>query len=335
MNSFSLGDLAQTFMLQRRGAELKADFARVTEEVASGQVSDIKSVLRGNTGYLTDIENDLQTLTGYGVATVEAAQFADTSQTALELVQARVDRLSSVFVSNAPNAVGSILDQFTDDAEAEMATIVSALNTSSGGRSVFAGRATDQAALAGVDTILTGLRAATAIATTPEELRIEAERWFDDPAGFAATAYTGTDDALVPFRLADDETVSMNVTANNAAFRDILMHVSVAVLSNDANFNFSTEDKQAIFQQAGQDLLGAQTDLTALRASVGTAQARIDEISTRNATQENALSIARNALLQVDPYEAATELEAVQFQLQSLYTVTARMSDMSFVNFVR
>ena len=335
MNSFSLGDLAQTFMLQRRGAELKADFARVTEEVASGQVSDIKSVLRGNTGYLTDIENDLQTLTGYGVATVEAAQFADTSQTALELVQTRVDRLSSVFVSNAPNAVGSILDQFTDDAEAEMATIVSALNTSSGGRSVFAGRATDQAALAGVDTILTGLRAATAIATTPEELRIEAERWFDDPAGFAATAYTGTDDALVPFRLADDETVSMNVTANNAAFRDILMHVSVAVLSNDANFNFSTEDRQAIFQQAGQDLLGAQTDLTALRASVGTAQARIDEISTRNATQENALSIARNALLQVDPYEAATELEAVQFQLQSLYTVTARMSDMSFVNFVR
>ena len=192
-----------------------------------------------------------------------------------------------------------------------------------------------QGALASVDTILTGLRAATASATTPEELRIEAERWFDDPAGFAATAYTGTDDALVPFRLADDETVSMNVTANNAAFRDILMHVSVAVLSNDANFNFSTEDRQAIFQQAGQDLLGAQTDLTALRASVGTAQARIDEISTRNATQENALSIARNALLQVDPYEAATELEAVQFQLQSLYTVTARMSDMSFVNFVR
>ena len=335
MNSFSLGDLAQTFMLQRRGAELKADFARVTEEVASGQVSDIKSVLRGNTGYLTDIENDLQTLTGYGVATVEAAQFADTSQTALGLVQTRVDRLSSVFVSNAPNAVGSILDQFTDDAEAEMATIVSALNTSSGGRSVFAGRATDQGALASVDTILTGLRAAPAIATTPEELRIEAERWFDDPAGFAATAYTGTDDALVPFRLADDETVSMNVTANNAAFRDILMHVSVAVLSNDTNFNFSAEERQAIFQQAGQDLLGAQTDLTALRASVGTAQARIDEISTRNATQENALSIARNALLQVDPYEAATELEAVQFQLQSLYTVTARMSDMSCVNFVR
>lgn len=335
MNSFSLGDLAQTFMLQRRGSELKAEFARVTEEVASGQISDVKSVLRGNTGYLTDIENDLRALTGYRVATIEAAQFADTSQTALELVQSGAERLSTVFVANAPSAVGTVLDQFTDDAQAEMATIISALNTSSGGRSIFAGRATDQAALEDAETILSALRTATASATTPEELRIETESWFNDPAGFTTVAYNGTDDALVPFRLAEDESVSIDLTANNAAFRDVLMQISVAVLGNDASFGFSIEERQGLFMQAGQDLLGTQTDLTAVRASVGNAQARIDAISTRNATEENALLIAKNALLQVDPFEAATELEAVQFQLQSLYAVTARMSDMSFVNFVR
>ena len=335
MNSFSLGDLAQTFMLQRRGAELKADFSRVTEEVASGQVSDVKSVLRGNTGYLSEIENDLQTLSGYRVATVEAAQFADASQTALELVNSSVERLSSIFFAMPNNAFGAVLDQFSNDAETEMATIVSALNTTSGGRSVFAGRATDRSALEDVDVILDALRAATATAMTPEELKTQVDQWFSDPLGFATVAYTGTDEALVPFRVGNDETVEVRVTANDAAFRDILKQVSIAVISEDASFGFSTSERQGLLRDSGQGLFQVQTDLTAVRASVGSAQARIDAVSTRNATEENALLIAKGALLQVDPYEAATELEAVQFQLQSLYTVTARMSDMSFVNFIR
>jgi len=335
MNSFSLGDLAQTFMLQRRGAELKADFSRVTEEVASGQVSDVKSVLAGNTGYLTDIEHDLQALEGYAVATVEATQFADASQAALELVNSSTERLSSIFFSMPNNAYGAVLDQFSNDAETEMATIISALNTTSGGRSVFAGRATDRSALESVDVILDALRLATAAATTPDELKTLAEQWFNDPLGFAAIAYTGTDEALVPFRVGDNETVAVDVTANDSTFRDILMNVSVAVISKDAAFGFSTSERQGLLRESGQGLFQVQTDLTAIRASVGAAQARIDAVSTRNATEENTLLMAKAALLRVDPYEAATELEAVQFQLQSLYTVTARMSDMSFVNFIR
>ena len=335
MNNFSLGDLAQTFMLQRRGAELKADFSRVTEEVASGQVSDVKSVLRGNTGYLSEIENDLQTLSGYRVATVEAAQFADASQTALELVNSSVERLSSIFFAMPNNAFGAVLDQFSNDAETEMATIVSALNTTSGGRSVFAGRATDRSALEDVDVILDALRAATTTAMTPEELKTQVDQWFSDPLGFATVAYTGTDEALVPFRVGNDETVEVRVTANDAALRDILKQVSIAVISEDASFGFSTSERQGLLRDSGQGLFQVQTDLIAVRASVGSAQARIDAVSTRNATEENALLMAKGALLQVDPYEAATELEAVQFQLQSLYTVTARMSDMSFVNFIR
>lgn len=335
MNSFSLGDLAQTFMLQRRGAELRAEFARVTEEVASGQVSDVKTVLSGNTGYLSDIEADLITLTGYRVATIEAAQFADASQAALELVNTSVENLSSNFFAMSPNARGAVLDQFSRDAETQLATIVSALNTTTGGRSVFAGRATNLGALRSVDVILDGLRTATAAATTPEELRLAAETWFNDPAGFAATAYTGTEETLVPFRVTDDETVELDLTANDQTLRDILMHVSVAAISKDSNFGFSTATRQALLQETGQNLFQVQTDLTAARANIGSAQARIDAISTRNSTEENSLLIAKGALLQVDPFEAATELEAVQFQLQSLYTITARMSDMSFVNFVR
>ncbi|MFL4469492.1 flagellin [Tateyamaria armeniaca] len=335
MNSFSLGDLAQSFMLQRRGAALKADMNRASDELVTGRISDIKSVLAGNTSYLSEIEKDLKTLEGYGVSTTEAAQFTDAAQFALERVGITVESLSAMHLALAPNALGPVLDQFSEDAKAEMSAIVNALNTTAGGRSLFAGRATDQSALQDAGTILDGLRAATVGVTNTADLKQAAQLWFDDPNGFAAVAYNGSDDALAPVRVGKDETIDFNLTANDQTFQDLLMHISVAVISKDATFNFGDADRRELLQETGQSLFQAQADLTAVRASVGSSQARIDSVATRNATEENALLSAKNALLQVDPYEAATELEAVQFQLQSLYTVTARMSDLSFVNFIR
>ena len=62
--------------------------------------------------------------------------------------------------------------------------------------------------------------------------------------------------------------------------------------------------------------------------------ARLDRIATRNAAEVTSLTMAKNTLLEADPFEAATKLEEAQFQLQSLYTVTVRSSELSLVNFL-
>jgi flagellar hook-associated protein 3 FlgL len=46
------------------------------------------------------------------------------------------------------------------------------------------------------------------------------------------------------------------------------------------------------------------------------------------------MAFAKTGLLEIDPFEAATKLEEVQFQLQSLYSVTVRMSQLSLVKFL-
>lgn len=335
MNSVSLGDLAQTFMLQRRGAALKADLARLSEELSTGQVSDIKSVLSGNVSYLTDIENDLKSLQGYGIATSEAVQFSDAMQNALERMGATVGNLGTTLLTKSGGAIGPILDQFSAEAESDLTTLVSSLNTNSAGRSLFSGSATDQPALAEVSDILAGLRAATAGATSAQEIRDAADMWFDDPIGFEATAYTGAPNAIEPFRLAKDETVSLQLTANDTVFRDAIKQVAIAAIAADASFGLSTDERRSLLQDTGAALFNVQGSLTATQANVGSAQARIDELVTRNATEENALLMAKGALVQADPFETATELEAVQFQLQSLYATTARMSELSFLNYIR
>lgn len=335
MNSFSLGDLAQTFMLQRRGATLKADMARLNQELASGQVSDIKSILAGNVSYLTEIENDLNSLRGYEIATSEAVQFSDAIQTALDRIDTSVSDLGTTLLTKSRDAISPVLDQFSTEAESELTTIVSALNTSSAGRSLFAGNATDQPALASVDVILTGLRAATSGANTAQDIRAAADLWFDDPAGFAAIAYTGSDSAIAPLRLAQTEEVKLQLTAADEVFRDAIKLTALAAIAADNSFALDISDRRTLLEDAGEALFIAQGFLTATRANVGSIQARIDEIATRNATEENTLRFAKGALIQADPFETATKLEAVQFQLQSLYAITARMSDLSFVNFIR
>ncbi len=335
MNSLSLGDLAQSYLLQRRGTALKTEMARLNEELVTGQVSDIKAILAGNVSYLSEIENDLRTLSGYQVATVEAAQFADATQSALERIQTTTGSLSSDLLLSGANAVGGVLDQLSRDAEAELATIIGALNTDLAGRSLFAGTATDGAALADAETLMSELSLAVAGAASPADVAAAAQAWFDDPGGYAATVYQGSDTSIAPFRLAERDTVSLQLTAQNQAIKDTLQAVALAALATGHGLGFGSDDKRELLDQAGRDLFQAQTGLTAARASVGAAQERIDVLQTRNSTEQTSLEYAKGALLQADPYETATKLEEVQFQLQSLYTVTARMADLSLVNFVR
>ncbi|WP_299555795.1 flagellin [uncultured Tateyamaria sp.] len=335
MNSYGLGDLAQTFMLQRRGAAIKADMVRLTEELASGQVSDVKSVLAGNVGYLSDIESDLRNLSAYKVAGTEAAQFASSVQNALDHMDAGVSQLSTDLLTVAASAIGPVLDQMSAAAESELRSLVSALNTSSAGRSIFAGAATDQPALASSDVILADLRAAIAGNTTPSDIEAAVDQWFDDPAGFRASAYTGSNTSIAPFQLAEDEKVAVDLKADDQVFRDLFKGVTLAAVAADNGLNLSAEDRRALLETAGINLFETKAQLTATQGNLGAAEARIDTVATRNAARDTSLRLAKSALLKADPYDTATQLEAVQFQLQSLYTITSRMSDLSLVNFIR
>ena len=337
MNGVSFGDLAQTFSLQRRGAELKAEMTRLNEELVTGQVSDVKSILAGNVSYLADLEYDMRALDGYGVVTAEATQFTDAMQLALGRIQDATTQFSQDMLVVADQAVEPVSDQFGTDARAELQSIVSALNTTVAGRTVFSGTATNRAAIAEADDILAGLETAIAAAgaTSIDDIFSAAEAWFADPAGYSATVYGGSDTSLNPFRVGEGETVSVPYTADDPAIRDVIKGVALSALVDSGALGLSPDAKRTFLNRTGTDLLSAQSGLSAVRADVGASQERIDEVGSRNAAERVSLEYAKGAFLSADPYETATKLEEVQFQLQSLYTVTARMSDLSLVNFVR
>ncbi len=335
MSMTSIGDIASGLMLRARSAALKQTVSRLTEELASGKVSDVNARLGGDYAYLSDIESGLKRLDGYSVASGEAGVLAATMQTALGRTSDIAGALAETLLGVATSAPGPTSDLTTLPAESGLADIMSALNQSVAGRSAFSGTATDQPALASADLLLSGLKAALAGQNGVSDIRAAADLWFSDPAGFQAIVYTGADQDLEPLRISESEVVDLSIRADNAEFRDVLKEVALAALARDPALGLDAQAQSDLLLDTGQRLLDAKNQIIGVQANLGFAEARIEASVARASATRSSLEIARGELLAADPYDTATRLSEVQFQLESLYSVTVRSAGLSLVNFLR
>lgn len=333
MSFSNLGDLAQTFALRHRNTELKTDIQRIGKELASGQAADLAKHLGGSYAYLTSIERDMRLLGAYGVNLTEARQMTDMMQIRLEQVSTITGDVAGKLIAASGSTSTATQGTLAAEARLQFRTIVDTLNSQFAGRSLFAGDATNLAPLAEADTILADLDSALSGATTALDIDAAVDSWFASATGFDALAYTGGTAPLSPLKLSETAELSVDVRANAREIKSILAGLA-KVIASDAD-TLPLEDRTALRDRAATDLMTAREDLIGLQAELGLAQEQIDKWSVRNETSRTTLDYAKGALLAVDPYERATELEAAQFQLESLYTITSRLSRLSLVNFLR
>lgn len=335
MSLMSLGDLAQSFMFRQQNLQVRQEVNRLAEEMTTGQTADLARHLSGDFSYLSDIERSLGLLNGYRTSVSEAAVFTSAMQTALETIQTSSTKLSQTILETSSGARG-ISSLGAQAATHTFSQIVSALNTQTAGRSLFAGNETDQPALAPAELILAQLHSAVAGQTSAAAIRATIETWFDDPSGgFETQAYLGSPVGLAAYRLDRQGSVELDLRANSPAIKDILKHAALTVLASDTGLALNDSERLDLLRQAGTELQGAQDSLTTLRADLGFAEARIEEGRVRLSSERTSLELARNALVSVDPFETATQLQTAQSQLESLYAVTVRMSRLSLAEFMR
>ncbi|WP_424985705.1 flagellin [Microbulbifer sp. S227A] len=334
MNMTSIGDLANSILLRQRSAQLTQEISTLTQELTSGQVSDVSGRLGSDYSYLTDIDRNLARLDGYNVSAREAAMFSGAAQTSLERVHDLSATLSDALITVDEISSTEQRTHMSEVAESSLASAISALNASVGGRSLFGGTATDRPPLGSADTLISELQALVGGLTTSADIEAAVETWFSDPAGFDAIMYEGSQDVLAPIQIGAGEEVSLTLTARDPAIRDTLRDMALTALAADPTLGFDREVQDDLFRAAGNGMLADQDALTGIRADLGFAEGRIEEISARNLAARTSLEFSRAALLEADPFETATRLEEAQFQLESLYTVTVRSANLSLLNFL-
>lgn len=333
MTFSTLGDLAQAFALRHRNTAIKTDIQRLNQELATGQAADLTKHLGGSYAELTGIERDMRLMDAYSVNIIEAKNFTNVMQTRLEQISTLTTDFADDLLLSVSSGTLATQNAFVAEANVHFKTVVESLNSQSAGRFMFSGDATNTPALIDPDDILAELSTVLMGAATRADIESQVDLWFSDPAGFEAFAYSGSSEPLGSFKMSETTRVSVDARANADSIKDVLAGFA-KVIASDAPI-LDLEDKIEMRKNAATTLKTAQESLIGLQAELGLAQEQIEDWGVHTEASRTALDYAKGALLSVDPYERATELEAAQFQLESLYTITARLSRLSLVNYLR
>jgi len=140
---------------------------------------------------------------------------------------------------------------------------------------------------------------------------------------------------MAPFRVSPEDSLALDVTAQNSALREALSATAKAALLDRGVLSGDIAEQRKLIRKSGVNLFEAEASVVALRGDIGMVEARIDTAKVRNGAETASLEMARSALIGADPFQTATQLQAVQTQLETFYTLTARLSQLNLTGYLR
>lgn len=336
MNFSSIGDLAQNLLLRRQSASLQHTLSRLTSELVTGKHDDVAGSIRGDFGPLATIQRSLQVFDGYASARADTDLLLTGSQQALEGVQNIVGGLGQELLAATSLGQMTAVDARIDQAADRFENTVLLMNARVGDRYLFSGENATTPPLSGATAILDELRLVVAGAVTVTDFEQAIDDWFDLPlGGFETLGYQGGAKRDGAVRIGPSHDIRFELTASDGAFRDTLRNLGKLVLVSEGSFAGGAEARTDIAESAALGLIAANDDFTGERAAIGNSQALLAAAETQVEAERVALIEARSKLTDVDPFETASQLEAVQTQIETLYTITARNSRLNLMEYLR
>ncbi len=328
-------DLARMQMLQRQAFTTRARLDTAGLEMTTGQKASRYEATGGNLTRLFALERALDRNT----------VFADTlalSETRLDIMQEAFGRVLAPIGDlaidlNAATGLGDLTAGKIHAATARraFADTVGVLNTRVAGQGLFSGAATDRPAVAPAADILAELDALAAGAATAGGAIAAIEAYFAPGGGFFATGYVGSTTDLAAVEVGDGARLDYAVRADAGEVVSVLRAQALAAVVDGGAFAGDAAAQLELLGAAGQRMLEAREDVLALRAKVGVSQNTIERARAERTSERETLSLARARLIATDDLEAASTYQTLAVQLETIYTVTARLSSLRFTNFMR
>jgi flagellar hook-associated protein 3 FlgL len=333
MTRISVGDASLTNILARQGAELRSQVNRASQEVTTGRPADLARTLRGDVSPLLGIDASLARLQSFQTTTQDAALLAAAQQSAIGGLSSLAKGITTTLLGARDFQTQAQISSTAADMRGRLESAVGLLNAQAADRAVFSGAMTDRVPLGSADDLLAALETAAVGATSSDAVAAAVVNWFADPLGYGSFYRGGA--ALSDAPIAPGEAADLSTTAMDPAIRDTLAAFAMAALLDRGMLAGNHGERARLAERSGQELLTTEDARITLAARIGAVEAQVEAARTRNGAEETALGILRSEIGSVDPYEAATRLESARSQLEALYLVTARVSRLSLVEFLR
>lgn len=335
MTISSVGDLSKSYQLRRDTTRIKSDLVRLTSELSSGVSNDLVGKLKGNFAPLSGIERGLARMESFKSVIAEQRLVTSSVQLTLGSLRTLGDNFGTL-LTVPDTSDPTLVRNAGTDALLRFSSAVSDLNIQVGGRTIFSGVQTDRPALAEPETILVALESEIALAGAATAVDVEAvvTAWFETGGGFDTLGYTGGPAIATGQQLSDSETAPPQVTSERGEIRDYLAAMAMAGLIGRDVLAGVGDEQGELARLAGQRLLAADNGLVNLQSEVGAVEQQVERANVEVATEKDSLTIARSELIEIDPFEAAVGLQNAETQLQTLYSITARLSGLTLAQYL-
>lgn len=331
-----LPDLASTLRLQDQSKGIRNDLQDAAFELTTGQSADIRARTGGAMNPVFAIDADLARLQQTETDLALAAGRATAAQSTLGSIDDTIGTLGVDLLSSSDRDDTVSRDIYVAEAETNLRTTVSLLNTDYAGSTLFGGADGSGPATASADILLADVAALVAGAATPDDAFAAVDAYFDTPGGgFETNFYSGSQTDAAGAPIADGERITYLPRADDTEMRELLKGLALAAVADSTGFAGDPALDEAYIEGAGNRIVDAKEGLVDMRTRLGSAEERIDIAREATTAEQNALAMTRNDLVGVDQFDAAARLADLEGQLEALYIVTSRINSLSLTNFIR
>jgi flagellar hook-associated protein 3 FlgL len=335
--------------MQLSVARLQSQLATAQTESTTGQYADLGLQLGVQSGEEISLQNQngvLQTLTSDNA-----------------LVTARISTTTAALDSlrtGAQNALASLAEWVPETGQGStlqtlgangLQSLVSTANASVGGQYVFAGINSAVAPLtnyfdppAAAQTAIQGAFAAylgglSPPATAQTVTAAQMQTFLASPAftsQFQGAAWSANWSSASSTNISSDisptETIDTSTNANQPAFQQLAQ--AYAMLNEFTGASVNSSAMQSVVNQASSLISGALGSLTSTEATLGSAQQRVTDANDNMSAQMTILQTQIDNLDNVNAYQTASQVSSLTTQIQTAYSLTAQLQQLSLVKYL-
>lgn len=330
----TIGDLARNFVNQRSDARLTRDIQSLGRELTTGLVSDPVAHLRGASGPVAGIDRSLSLLDAYDLSRKKVETLASGAQAAMTNLANHIETLQSGVAGVLPGSDTQAVNAASATARQGFRAFVATLNTQVAGESLFSGTRTTGPAVRPAEDILADVVATLGGITTADGIEAAVDAYFALGGAFDVNDYLGSNLSRDDIQVGQSETVSFQQKADDRRLRDGLAVLAKLAVLDMGVLPGEPGERVRVASAAAVGTLKASDGIVAMAAEIGAGQERIERVGVRISAERDSLAQMKLDLLGADPYRTATRLQQTEAQIETLYTLTARLSRLSLTAYL-
>lgn len=323
----------------------QAELLKLQTEVTTGRHADVGLALGSSAARSVSLQRELARLGTLVDTNSVVTQRLSASQSALSAMAEAAQQVRNTLVTFKGNDAADQLAIQKTEIQSAMSAFSSAANLSFNGEFLFAGINTDvrpledynAAAKSTFDTALATYMSANGITSMSDFTKAQMEDFITNTLEPLydtewAADWSKASSQNMTSRISTTEVVQSSTNATTEGFRKFALASVIALELMDENV--SSEVRAYIGEAALGYVEQANTQITAERSTLGISEARVKKANTSLQAQIKLINTHITDLEGVDTYEASTRMNTLLTQVETSYTLTARIQRLSLIDFL-